>query len=569
MRVNRGNGTSNPTVQETVGVRAYGIKAVGCMNIRNIGFRYFYYGCWCDTSNMAISNVTFHNCHYGLSVDCDIKVFNIFGFDIMTLLQLRGSLASAVGVRGDSVGKHLVEITGGRNHTLVDLDADFCMDAIVAIGDGSNNTSNIRDLVITGIHGRSSVRQYFTVGNEKTARNVDATNYSEFGLITIKDGSTLNGAIITTNQSVEGNNPFDSTSGYSVPFVLLTAGVGTTAKGIQFDTTAYKGDELNEGWVKDRICSLSSACDVVIHTASGSMRYNTEKGESVTDEAEEIYNRMDKSKLALKDEVVKTVNGLQPDENGNVEVVDEPPEEVDSIDKCIDPNKKYVLPDGYIYAYRKKLIPKGTPLFTNQLPLSLDPLIESGVLNGCGYEQKKRYTVDTTNKVFNKTDSKYDKYTTGLIPIQEGDVVRVNRMGYHTTVGDEPILSVVRDVKNAVGQVKGNALTLITDGGGKYTSTGTYGNAKLSDVEIHINDGTFGWVTQYGTAKYIWFEIFNTTPPENVIITVNEPIEYTTEDKYEWNWENTGELYADNLTTEDWTFTLEDGSTVTKMVVLK
>ena len=545
LQVNRGNGTSTPTVQETVGVRAYGVKAVGCMNIRNIGFRHFYYGCWCDTSNMAISNVTFHNCHYGLSVDCDIKVFNLFGFNIMTLLQLRGSLASAVGVRGDSVGNHLVEITGGRNHTLVDLDADFCMDAIVAIGNGVQS-SDIRDLVITGVHGRSGVRHFFAVGSEKTARNADAENYSEFGVLTVKNGSSLKGAIITTNQSVEGNNPFDATSGYSVPFVLFTAGVGTTAKGIRFDTTSYKGDELNEDWVKARICSLSSACDVVVHTASGSMRYNTEQGETVIDEATELYNRMDKSALALKGEVVKTVNGLQPDENGNVEVVETPPEVVNSMEECVDTTKRYVLPDGYIYAYRKKFVPGGTfPNFKNQLPISLDPLTQNGVLNGCGYEQKKRYTVDTTNRVFKKADSKYDKYTTGLIPIREGDIVRVNGMGYHTTVGDEPIFSVVRETNDAVGQVKGSNLASITDGGGKYTSTGTYGNAKLSDVEIHINDGTFGWVTQYGNAKYLWFEIYNTTPPEDVIITVNEEITYTTtQDHWEWNWESTGELYV-------------------------
>ena len=70
----------------------------------------------------------------------------------------------------------------------------------------------------------------------------------------------------------------------------------------------------------------------------------------------DIYQRMDKSAFAKDGEVIKTINGIQPDENGNVEVVEEEPEVVQGLNECIDTSKKYVLPDGYIYAYRKRFI---------------------------------------------------------------------------------------------------------------------------------------------------------------------------------------------------------------------
>lgn len=548
---NEDSATPVPTVNVTGNVQNYGVWASGSMIIRNVGVRNFYYGLWCDTANMMITDVAFNRCHYGLSIGNDIKCFDVFGFDIMVLLQMRGSLASATGVRGDSVGKHLVEITGGGNHTLTDLDADFCMGAIVAIGDGVN-VSNVVNLNINGVHGRSGVSHVAsTSAAEITAQSITADNAGEFGVIAIEKGSSLLGAVIITNQT-HGSNPYDKVPGFRTPFVLLSAGGSTTVNGVQIFTTSHDGNEMTEAWVKGRIASCSAfpkACDVKVYTASGTMNYSRNNGAVVvTDDAKDIYNRMDKSALAMKADVVLTVNGISADENGNVEVVEQEPEVVSSPDEFTDTSKKYVLPDGYIYAYRKKFIPGGTyPDFINQLPLARDPITLSGVLNGVGYKSGVRYNYDSNNKCF--VEAAYREgtgYSTGAIPVKNGDVVRINAIGYHTALGaGDPCIRFVRDDFSATYYVFGSNLNTITDGGGKYTTTGQYTDGKLSDVEIHINAATMGYVVTYGNVGWMVLTVLNTTPPDGLIITVNEEISYTvTEDHYEWSWENTGELYV-------------------------
>lgn len=542
--------TPVPTVNETGGTKAYGIFATGGAIIRNVGVRNFYYGMWCDTANMMITDVAFNNCHYGLSIGNDIKCFNVFGFDCMVLLQMRGALASATGVRGDSLGNHLVEITGGGNHTLTDLDADFCMGAIVAIGDGVN-ASNVVNLNINGIHGRSSVSHVqANTATEITAQNITANNAGDFGVVAVETGSSLLGAVITTNQS-RGACPYDSVPGFRTPFVLLSAGGGTTVRGVQIFTTAYSGDEMTEAWVKKRIAScsaLADACSVKVYTTGGSISYSrSNSAVTIIDDAKDIYNRMDKSALARKDEIVKTVNGIEPDANGNIEVVEQEPEVVGSLADCKDETKKYVLPDGYIYAYRKRFIPGATtPNFTNRLPLALNPVTKSGVLDGVGYKRNVIYKLDTTNKKYTEASGQSNTWATGLIPINNGDIIRINAIGYSTGDGAGwPWGSFFPEDFAGTGVLHGQNLSKITSGGGKYTSTGSNENAKLSDVEIHVNNTTLGWVAQYSNINYVSFRGYNTIPPENVIITVNEEITYTvTQDRYEWSWENTGELYT-------------------------
>ena len=588
-------------VQETANVQAYGIKTSAQMIIKDISVCNFYYGTWCDTGNVTITNVAYDHCHYGLSIGHDTKVVNIFGFDIMILLQMRNSLGSAVGVRGDSIGSHLVEILSGNSYTLVDVDADFCMGAIVAIGN-DDKAVTVSDLSITGIHGRANVNQlYATDGDEITANDITVDNAADFGVITVKKGSTLDGAIISTNQSA-GYNPFDDMDGYAVPFVLLSGGEASTAKGVQFFSTSCDGDELTEEWVKKRIgsCStLANACEIKAQTSRGSIKYTKSNGVvTVLDDATDIYQRMDLSAYARTAEVVKTVNGIQPDDDGNiiVEVEGQEPEVVQSLDECVDTSKKYVLPDGYIYAYRKKFIPGATtPNFTNQLSCALDPMDESTVLDGVGYRQGVKYAVDTNNMVYT-TESLIegeDIFSTGLIHVNNNDIIRINTAGYHPTTGTVAFARFTVVGKTGTTRIY-NDLSLITAGGGKYTATGEWMKI-LSDVEIHINKDTIGWIADYdyGKGYYVIFTIWNTTPPEDVIITVNEEITYTvTEDHYEWRWESTGELYVkpdylgmisaleervaeleeqdtdNSYTSEDWIFTLADGSTVTKAVCI-
>jgi hypothetical protein len=358
----------------------------------------------------------------------------------------------------------------------------------------------------------------------------------------------------------------DIASDLKIPFILLTAGSGSTVKGVQIFSTAYGDERLSEEWTKETIKSLSvlrDACEVRLITSMGSTIYKKDvELTTVITDAKDLYNRMDMSIFAKNSEVVKTVNGLYPDEFGNVEVIEEEPEVVSSIEECVDITKKYVLPDGYIYAYRKKFVPGSTiPNFTNQLPIALDPITKEGPLNGTGYVYDKYYEVNSKTGVFyEKTEYGWDgeeddpmstRWSTGLIPLTRpadgsDPIVRVNSIGITSWSGTPFMLYVgATNGEDAYsrGVNRNSTLEQITLGGGKYSLNGSNYTATLSDLEVHMNEDFF-WGFAYGEPIYVWFIIRDTTPPEDVIITVNEEITYTkTEDHYEWNWENTGKIY--------------------------
>lgn len=288
-----------PTDLESGEVHTYGLKAASTMKIHNVGVRNFYYGIWCDVGNISITNVTCRHCCYGLSIANDTKVINLFGADNVVLLQIRGSLSSAIGLRCDNVGKHLVEIVGSCSCiTLMDLDAEFCMGAIIAVGDGVNIT-NLKTLEVSGVHGRSSVSQRYNKNDaEITAKDATADTVDDFGVITVKNNSILNGAIITTNQRPVDNSPFDNDQekNYVVPYVLLAAGEGATAKNIQITTIGDFGDENPQEWASKRIASFSNledACSIKVQTYTGYIKYTKSNGiTTIIDDATDMYWRM-------------------------------------------------------------------------------------------------------------------------------------------------------------------------------------------------------------------------------------------------------------------------------------
>lgn len=277
----------------------YGLKASATMKIHNVGVRNFYYGIWCDVGNISLTNITCRHCRYGLSIANDTKVINLFGADNSVLLQIRGSLSSAIGLRCDDVGEHLVEIIGSCSCiTLMDLDAEFCMGAIIAVGDGVN-TTNLKALEVSGVHGRSSVSQRYNKNDtEITAKDATAETVDNFGVITVKNNSILNGAIITTNQRPADNSPFDHSQekNYVVPYVLLTAGEGTIAKNIQITAIGDFGDENPQDWASKRIASFSNlenACSVKVQTYTGYIKYFKSNGiTTIIDDATDMYQRM-------------------------------------------------------------------------------------------------------------------------------------------------------------------------------------------------------------------------------------------------------------------------------------
>lgn len=87
------------------------------------------------------------------------------------------------------------------------------------------------------------------------------------------------------------------------------------------------------------------------------------------------------------------------------------PEFVEDVGACTDPEKQYVLPDGYIYAHK----PVFVPYATNQLLLATD--IDGSVYNGVGYKNGARI-----RSVLEIGECDYG-FVTGFIPVKPGDIV--------------------------------------------------------------------------------------------------------------------------------------------------
>lgn len=117
-----------------------------------------------------------------------------------------------------------------------------------------------------------------------------------------------------------------------------------------------------------------------------------------------------------------------PPEDGVTDTVEEPevvepevvepmyrleglPEFVADLEACTDPDKQYVLPDGYVYAYQ----PVPTYSVTNQLTVATDET--GGVFEECGYRDHARIR---SILEIEQTDF---SFVTGFIPIQKGDIL--------------------------------------------------------------------------------------------------------------------------------------------------
>lgn len=137
------------------------------------------------------------------------------------------------------------------------------------------------------------------------------------------------------------------------------------------------------------------------------------KGKSLVDDTEierlkTVSNYDDTEIKAQLDQCVKSVNNTLPDENGNVTitVTAEQPEFVvkDTMEEALewlktegDTSKIYVLPDGFIYAYKQTEKEVETkPSYTNKLPSATDST--GAVYNGTGYKNGWRLNSSAVEK---------------------------------------------------------------------------------------------------------------------------------------------------------------------------
>lgn len=99
----------------------------------------------------------------------------------------------------------------------------------------------------------------------------------------------------------------------------------------------------------------------------------------------------------------------------------EQPEFAETIEECTDPEKIYVLPDGYIYAYGTRYVKK----YTNILPM-LEGETKGEPYNGVGYKDNVRIKYSDE---FGLEEEPFDTYfTTGFIPFTADKTFRARNV---------------------------------------------------------------------------------------------------------------------------------------------
>jgi len=207
----------------------YGIRFDDAWNIivQNVKVMNFTYGVYTPTGNGLVSGVTAEQCKIAVSVGNDMKVNNVQVWRVMVGVELRGQLASATNIRGDSIGKHLIECQKGKC-LLTNIDGDYCVGSLIHYGGGDIGYIHLGQAV--ACMGRVATRCAYTRSGGFDLRNVADEDYEYCSFISIApDTKVFGGQIDIVNVAA---NPMDSSSSYLHPNAAISIGVGSTVKGL-------------------------------------------------------------------------------------------------------------------------------------------------------------------------------------------------------------------------------------------------------------------------------------------------------------------------------------------------
>lgn len=194
------------------------------------------------------------------------------------------------------------------------------------------------------------------------------------------------------------------------------------------------------------------------------------------------------------------------------------PEFVEGISECIDTEKQYVLPDGYLYEY--KAIP--TYSAVNQLEIATD--IDGSVFNGCGYQDNARI-----RGVLEVGESDIS-FITGFIPIESGDSIHFSNNCFNPQNTSAHILHTAfyDDAKQIIGST---SMSAAEEKYFEIVEQNNDGYATTIKVEDTTNSLAFIRLTLIGSG-------------ESQIISINEPL-IATYDDYSW-------IKTDKYVSSDW-----------------
>ncbi len=220
----------NEVVSETIAVvnnaqvKCTAIKKTAQGWIKNVVVYAFYTGVSTDSANIYIENVYARKCHFGVSVKNDTKIIGCYGVSVHTLLVIGGSITTAHSVRVDSC-VNAVKLTKGNRIALVDVDGDYCTDALVLVGmDGT--ATEVTRATLLALTGRCNTLKSYdhTQSTSPDVRTLADT--SGYGLIRVDQNATFINNYIECS-AIGELNPFDSSSNYFTPNILLTFANGS------------------------------------------------------------------------------------------------------------------------------------------------------------------------------------------------------------------------------------------------------------------------------------------------------------------------------------------------------
>jgi lysophospholipase L1-like esterase len=321
-------------------------------------------------------------------------------------------------------------------------------------------------------------------------------------------------------------NKVDKVDGKGLSTNDYTTAEKTKLAGLSnYDDTAIKSQINSKASIADMTAYINEHKDEL----KGEQGEKGDKGDTgsnyvLTDtDKTEIANET-KSLIPL-DEYVKSVNNTLPDKNGNVTitVTAEQPEFVvkDTMEEALewvktegDTSKKYVLPDGYIYAFAETVIKGETiPNFTNLMDKP-DSYIKPG----------ERYSMSGGG--FTKNGATNDCAI--VIPISETAGAFTVRVKEATIAG-------------------ANYHTSAYFGTNNQTFSGSNSNEKFAYSDDGKGTVTFTQKVYNGGYKYFVVHVANNVDKDNLIVTLNEEITYTkAEDVITHAWCNTGISFVSN-----------------------
>lgn len=205
----------------------YGIKIGGGFVVQNVRIRNFTYGVYAPTGNSSISFADIRQCKIGISAGNDIKISNVQVWNVITGIELRGQLASATNIRGDSVGKHLIECLKGKC-LLTNIDGDYCVGSLIHYGGGDGKYLHLGQA--TACMGRVATKNAYSRSGSFDLTAIPDSDYEYCSYISIAPNTQVfGGQIDVVNVSA---NPMDTASGYVHPNAVISIGSGSTVKGL-------------------------------------------------------------------------------------------------------------------------------------------------------------------------------------------------------------------------------------------------------------------------------------------------------------------------------------------------